>query len=157
MKAASVHEIKQELTSRPPKELVEICLRLARSKKENKELLTYLLFEAHNESGFVESVKIEIDELFAEINTDNWYFAKKGLRKVVRNINKHCRHIGTKEASIEIIIHFLRRLKESDIPYTKHKILSNIYDQQMKKVFTLLKDVHEDIAFDYRRQLEGLE
>lgn len=157
MKAASVHEIKQELSTLPAKELVELCLRLARAKKENKELLTYLLFEAHNEAGFVESVKLEIDEQFAEMNTDNWYFAKKGLRKIVRSINKHARHIGTKEGAIEMIIHFLTRLKDSDIPYKKHKMLANIYDQQLKKVFTLLKGVHEDVRFDYRRQLEVLE
>ncbi len=46
MKAASIQELKQELQHTSLKEITELCLRLARFKKENKELLTYLLFEA---------------------------------------------------------------------------------------------------------------
>ena len=57
MKAASLSELKKELSSRPPQELLELCLRLTKFKKENKELLTYLLYEASNEPAFVKSVK----------------------------------------------------------------------------------------------------
>lgn len=63
MKAASLHEIKQELTNVPTKQVLELCLRLTRFKKENKELLTYLLFEAHDQHGYIESIKKEIDEV----------------------------------------------------------------------------------------------
>jgi hypothetical protein len=35
--------------------------RLARFKKENKELLSYLLFEAHDERAFIAGVKTYID------------------------------------------------------------------------------------------------
>ena len=56
MKAATIHEIKQELVTLKPAALSELCLRLAKFKKENKELLTYLLFEAHNETEYVKSV-----------------------------------------------------------------------------------------------------
>ena len=48
MKASTVSELKEELKHLPPAQLLELCLRLARFKKENKELLTYLLFEAHD-------------------------------------------------------------------------------------------------------------
>jgi hypothetical protein len=40
MKTATIQEIKQELLALPHSELAELTLRLARSKKENKELLT---------------------------------------------------------------------------------------------------------------------
>ena len=40
MKAATIHEIKQELVTLKPAALSELCLRLAKFKKENKELLT---------------------------------------------------------------------------------------------------------------------
>ena len=46
MKAVNVSRLKTELNNRSPKELLEICLRLSKFKKENKELLTYLLLEA---------------------------------------------------------------------------------------------------------------
>jgi hypothetical protein len=57
MKAVTVKELKEELTNYTPKELRELCLRLARFKKENKELLTYLLFESSDEALYIESVK----------------------------------------------------------------------------------------------------
>src|SRR3712207_8494859 len=53
---------RSELTSLPPKKVTELCLRLAKYRKENKELLSYLLFEAHNEQGYIESVKKEIND-----------------------------------------------------------------------------------------------
>ena len=46
MKASSINEIKKELEQRSNTELLSFCLRLAKFKKENKELLTFLLFEA---------------------------------------------------------------------------------------------------------------
>ena len=61
MKAVTVKVLKDELVHRSPKEMLEICLRLSKFKKENKELLTYLLFEAGDEASYIESVKREID------------------------------------------------------------------------------------------------
>ena len=48
MKFASLSEIRKELQMLPPKRLQELCLRIARYKKENKELLAFLLFEDDN-------------------------------------------------------------------------------------------------------------
>ena len=50
MKTATVREIKLELKDKSSDELVELCLMLSKFKKENKELLTYLLYEKHNEA-----------------------------------------------------------------------------------------------------------
>jgi hypothetical protein len=80
MKAVTVKEISQELLNLTPKELRDLCLRLARFKKENKELLTYLLFEASDEASYVESVKKEIDLQFDQVNRKSNYYIKKGLR-----------------------------------------------------------------------------
>lgn len=57
MKAASLKEIKQELKILTHSELVELCLHLSKFKKENKELLSYLLFEASNEATYIEGIK----------------------------------------------------------------------------------------------------
>ena len=57
MKASTINELKQELVNTPVPTLIELCVRLARFKKENKELLTYLLFEAHDTSAYIKSVK----------------------------------------------------------------------------------------------------
>lgn len=81
MKAASLSEIKKELLRNDPVQLSELILRLARYKKENKELLTYLLFESDNEAAFIESIKVETDAFFEDINSSNLYFAKKVFGK----------------------------------------------------------------------------
>ncbi|RZV67606.1 MAG: hypothetical protein EX254_02785, partial [Flavobacteriaceae bacterium] len=76
MKAVSVIEIKKELKERSHQDLMDLCLRLARFKKENKELLTYLLFESHNEEGYIETVKDEVDLQFDNINADSFFYIK---------------------------------------------------------------------------------
>ena len=60
MKAASLSEIKKELSNQDEKRLLELCMRLAKYKKESKELLTYLLFESNNEQTYVLGVKKQI-------------------------------------------------------------------------------------------------
>ncbi|MFC0774690.1 hypothetical protein [Terrimonas alba] len=155
MKAATVHEIKQELLALKPVAITELCLRLARFKKENKELLTYLLFEAHNETAYVQAVKEEMDELFAEINKSHLYFAKKSLRKIIRIINKYCRYSASKQTEVELRLHFCVTLKQSGISLY-NTVISNIYQSQLKKVQTVLNTLHEDLQYDYRKQLEEL-
>ena len=61
MKTATVTELKKELKTRSQADLVELCLKLSKFKKENKELLTYLLYEADNELQYIVNVKSEID------------------------------------------------------------------------------------------------
>lgn len=156
MRASTVHEIKSELNSLKHNDLVDICLRLARFKKENKELMTYLLFEAHNEQGYVNSVKREIDALFSEINSANLYWAKKSLRKIVRIINKYCRYSGSKTTDIELRIYFCQSLNESGIPFQQNTVINNLYHSQIKKIFSVLDTLHEDLQYDYKREIEKL-
>lgn len=156
MKSATIHEIKQELTALPPQKLLEVTLRLTRFKKENKELLNYLLFESHNLEGYIESVKNEIDEQFATLPQGNWYLSKKGLRKIIRGMNKHSKYTGSKEFEVEILLHFCNSLKQSDVPIYSYKALTNLYEMQLKKLQIQIKLVHEDLRFDYNRKLENL-
>lgn len=157
MKTATIHEIKQELSAIKSAELIELCLRLARFKKENKELLTYLLFEAHDEQGYINSIKKEIDDLFETINLSHLYFAKKTLRKIVRTINKYCRYSGNKQTEIESRIYFCQKLKSSGIPFHNNIVISNLYASQLKKINTVLATLHEDLQYDYLKELKGLD
>src|SRR5690242_11715529 len=117
MKAASIHEIKQELQSLPSSRLSELCLRLAKFKKDNKELLTYLLFEAADEPAYIASIKKEIDEEFTGLPKPNLYLTKKSLRKVLRITAKQIRYTGSPQAEVELLTYFLRKLRDSGIPY----------------------------------------
>ena len=105
MKAATINELKQELVNTSPATLIELCLRLARFKKENKELLTYLLFEAHDTVAYIASVKEEMALQFAAINKSNVYFVKKTLRKILRTTNKYTRYSGLATVEIELLIY----------------------------------------------------
>jgi len=156
MTSLSINEIKQELVTLKPAELTNLCLRLARFKKENKELLTYLLFEAHDEESYIQNAKKEIEELFATVNQSQLYFAKKTLRKIVRVINKQSRYSGNKQTDIELRIFFCQQLKNSGIPFQQSPVLNNLYNGQLKKINTVLFTLHEDLQHDYRKEVDKL-
>lgn len=157
MKAASVNEIKQELKEKNKDELIALCLRLARFKKENKELLDYLLFNGHDEQSYITEVKNEIDEGFNALNTSSVFLAKKTLRKVLRLSNKYIRYTGSKTVEVEVLVHYLDNFIAMKLPWRKTKILKNIYEAQMKKIRTSIAAMHEDIQYDYLKDLQKIE
>ena len=156
MKAASISDIKQELTNLQPAKLLELCLRLAKYKKDNKELLNYLLFEANDEQTYISNVKTEMEEAFAEINQSSLYFAKKSLRKILRNTAKHIRYSASKQAEVELLLHFCKTLKHSGIPLKNSIVLNNLYQFQLKKVAKVIATLHEDLQYDYLKELNKL-
>jgi hypothetical protein len=156
MKAASVSELKKELQDVPPAQLVELCLRLAKFKKENKELLNYLLFESHDLQGYIEAVKQEMDEAFAETPKQHVYYVKKHLRKILRAVNKHIKYTGSKQAEVELLLYFCTRVKKAGIKVGESVALTKLYVQQVKKIEKSISQQHEDLQYDYKRQLERL-
>ena len=157
MKVSSISELKKELNELPQKKLVELCLSLAKYKKDNKEFLDYLLFQSHDKPNFVTSIKTEIDEHFEELkHQPNLYYVKKSLRKLLRLITKYCKYIGDKAAAADLHIYFCSKLKKSGIPYRKSQLLVNMYEQQLKKINTLIKGLHEDLQQDYLNELETI-
>lgn len=156
MKTSSVSELKQELLNTPPKQLIDLCLQLARYKKENKELLSYLLFECYDADGYIKKVRAEIDEHFVTLDKTNLYFAKKGLRKILRITTKYIRYTGSKQAEAALLIYFCSALKESGIVLHKSAALTNLYDQQIKKIKKVIATMHEDLQYDYLQEMEKL-
>lgn len=156
MQASTLNELQKELITLPPKQLVELCIRLAKYKKDNKELLTYLLFEANDEEAFIISIKTEVDEQFIAINSSNLYLAKKSIRKILRMINKFVRYSQIKQTDLELRIYYCRKLKESGIAIEKSPVLMNLYNNQLKKIEATLSKLHEDLQYDYKKELESL-
>jgi len=156
MKASALSEIKTELKILSAPQLTELCLRLARFKKENKELLAYLLFEADNTEQYVNRVKEEMDESLAAVNTGNAYFAKKSLRKILRVVNKHVKYIANKEAEVSLLLHFCAGISGLKLYPHKNTALSNVYKSQVKKIEAAIGDLHEDLQHDFLAQLERL-
>ncbi|MCI5054721.1 MAG: hypothetical protein MRY83_01365 [Flavobacteriales bacterium] len=156
MKAASLVDIKRELKTRNTSELNELVLRLAKYKKENKELLTYLLFESQNESDYVTLVKAEVSEMFASITNKRVYWAKKSLRKILRYSNRWIKYSKVPETEIEIRVHFCQNLLESGISFQRSRVLQNMYDREVEKVVKLVGKLHEDLQFDYKDKIASL-
>jgi hypothetical protein len=156
MKAATINELKKELQEVPPAQLVELCLRLAKFKKENKELLNYLLFESHDLQAYIEAVKEEMDEAFAESPRQNIYFVKKHLRKILRATNKHIKYTGSKQAEVELLLYYCTKIKKAGIKVGESVALTKLYIQQVKKIEKSISLQHEDLQYDYKRQLERL-
>ncbi|MFL5738933.1 MAG: hypothetical protein ACJ75B_01845 [Flavisolibacter sp.] len=157
MKSASISEIREELRQSDPAQLVEHCVRLCRFKKENKELLGYLLFESHDPELYIKNIKEELDEAFLTVNRSQLYQAKKTLRKILRLSNKYIRYIGSSNAEIEILLHYCSRFKSLGLPLHKSTALFNLYRSQLKKIATALSTMHEDLQYDYKKELEQLE
>jgi hypothetical protein len=154
MKAFSLKELKAELTTLSPHEVNDICLRLAKYKKENKEMLAYLLFHSGDEASYISQVKDYIAEQFEGINQSNLYLTKKMLRKILRTTNRYIKYSGSKQTEVELLIFFLRKIKDSDIPYQRNKALENIYLRLILRVQKTIANLHEDLQYDYNQELE---
>jgi hypothetical protein len=156
MKAVTVKEIKEELVLRTPKEVRELCLRLSRFKKENKELLTYLLFEASDEDEYIRSVKSAIDEQFEEVNRKSYYFFKKSVTKILRNTRKFIRYSQNKKTEVDLLIYFCLKLKKISPSLHKNAGLHNLFVRQIDTIVKKISLLHEDLQFDYKNELDEL-
>ena len=156
MKAATLNDIKSELGTLENEKLTELCLRLAKYKKENKEMLTYLLFEANDEISYRETIKQDLEDQFASIPNPNLYYVKKSLRKILRLANKQIRYSGLPQTELEIRIHFCKCLKNSGIPLSKSPVINNLYQQQINRIKKALSELPEDLQYDYKTDLDQL-
>jgi hypothetical protein len=156
MKAVTVKELKDELTNYTPKELRELCLRLARFKKENKELLTYLLFESSDETLYIESIKSEVDEQFEQIKKKSPYLIKKSFRKILRTLRKYSRYSLKKETEVELLVYFCKKLKKFTPAIGRNTGLQNLYFKQIETIKKKIALLHEDLQFDYGTEVDLL-
>ncbi len=156
MKVTTIKDLKLELSSRSKGELFELCLHLAKFKKENKELLTYLLYEASNEPAYVKSVKREIEKLFEQVNKQNYYFIKKSVRKILRVTKKYIQYSKKKETEIELLLCFCCELKKLSSSMEVNMALNNIYKRQVEAIKKIIGSLHEDLQFDYEIELNNL-
>lgn len=154
MHAATIDTIKTELKQLPPKQVLELLLRLARFKKENKELLTYILFESANESDYVEQIKVEITEEMEEIDKLPAYQYKKQFRKIQRKINKPIKYIGNKSATAELYMHMVRLISKKKKTVSVTSFLDKSLQQYIGKIEKLLPGIEDDLVADFKKQLQ---
>jgi predicted S18 family serine protease len=156
MQASSISVIKKELQNLPLAQLVELCVTLAKYKKDNKELFDYLLFRAHDEAAFLQLIKEEVREQFELMNLDSMFYVKKSLRKILRIITKYSKYSNQSTTGIELLLHFCNLIKYSNIDYKYNITIANLYQNQIKKVQKEIAKLHEDLQFDYEQEVENL-
>ena len=157
MKTVTLKQLKDELSYKSANELKDLCLHLSKFKKENKELLTYLLFEFHNEESYVESVKFQMAVQFAEIKTKNFFFIRKSVRKILTQTKKYIRYSRKKETEVELLLHFCKNLKEMKPSMQQSQRLENMFFSQIKLAKKAIEKLHEDLQYDYQIELKKLQ
>ena len=156
METTSLSNLKKELSLLPVKDIVEVCMKLVRYKKENKELLDYLLFHAHDEQSYIETVKNEITTLFNDSALNTRYLSKKSTRSILKTTNKYIRYSKLKQTEVELRIHFCREIKNKGVLVHPDKSIENLYYRQIQKINAALMKLHEDLQHDYLIELNSL-
>jgi len=156
MTTASLAELRRALRNVPSGDLPDLCIRLARYKKENKELLSYLLFEVDDEPEYIKGVKTEIDDHFRELTRTTPYMTKKGIRKALTFTNQKIRYSGQKRTEAELLIYFCMKFKK-EISFRNNLTLKNIYLRQIEKIKKTLATLHEDLQFNFGEEVKKLE
>jgi len=156
MKPATISEIKKTLQLQEKEEIIELCLRLTKYKKENKELLNYLLFESSDETAFLQKAKMEMEILFQELNHTNAYLLKKGLRKILKLANKYAKHVNSDVFEVDILLHFCTLFKMNIRESRKNAVLANILETQLQKIKKKVSTLHDDLQYDYGVVLDSL-
>lgn len=154
MKTSTISQLKKELHHCSNSELLELCLRLAKFKKENKELLSYLLFESHDENGYIENVKRDLDVQLEAINTKNYYWMRKSIRKILKNLKKHIRYSLKNETEVELLLYFCVQLKTMSPSIKNDKTLHNLFKRQVDFIKKSIETLHEDLQYDFQKELE---
>jgi hypothetical protein len=149
----NLQSVKKELQHLSASQLSNLCLRLAKYKKENKELLSYLLFEANDENHYTDGVKQEMEALFAAMPSHSYYQAKL-LRKALKLVTKHSKFMASKPAEISLLIHFCRLYTAHIERRTTYKPLRQLLHKQLEKAGKLMSALHEDLQHDHRDEFE---
>lgn len=157
MKAASIVLIRKELQHLSTEELRLACIRMAQHTKENKELLTYLLFEAQNEAAYIQKVQELLSEEFKNIDRGSRRLTKKRIRRILKSVKKYAKFSKNKETEIQLLLWFCKNLSISmrEINF-QDRMMDSLYDRQIDRVLSLMKGMHEDVQFDYQIALDKL-
>lgn len=156
MNSATLAEIKKELKSHSAEDVMKLFIRVIQYKKENKELLNYLIFESQNEDLYIGKIKEEASAAFKLMNTSSYYFAKKTIRKVLKLIKKHIKYSGKKETEVILLLHFCNELKSSGLSMDYNQALANLFHRQIVSIKKAIQSLHEDLQYDYQIQIDDL-
>ena len=156
MKPESLSIIKAELKHMSQAELLDLCLALAKYKVENKEFLSFLVFESNDLVDYRNRAKAFIEQEVSEINQNTLYFAKKGLRKVLKTTKKLIKFSKDKQTEVELLLCFCTCMHHLNFNFKRYSILENMYLSQLRIVSNAIDKLHEDLQYDYGLQYQEL-
>ena len=156
MKPASIKEIKEELQALNSPDLADLLMRLGKFKKENKELLTYLLLYKQDEQRYIAEIKESMHIMFTEVNIKASYITKKNLRKILRTTNRYIKYTPEKETEIELLFFFIEELNVLGIDIPKIAALQKLHATVMSRIQKNILSLHEDLQYDYNKKFEEL-
>lgn len=156
MKSASLADIRKELKSLSREEVIALCEKLAKYKKDNKEYLNYLLFDSIDEDGYAQRVKHDVAEAFNATNTSGFYLAKKSIRRALRIANKYIKYSDRKETEVDVLIFFCEEMNSLEMNWKRSRVLVNLYNRQLAKIKKLLSEIHEDLRFEFEDRLSDI-
>ncbi len=151
----SSSDLKKELQQLSSAEIAALCLRLVRFKKENKELLTYLLFKADDPNAFVIEYKEEMDKQFKQVSGKS-YLVAKALRKIALQMNNQIRYAGSEVVKTELLLHFCSNYINYINHHSSFKPLRGIFYRFAEKAKTAIQKLHEDLQHDYGNLYEEM-
>lgn len=145
---AKLPELKRELEGLPQPELVRLCLRIAKHKAENKELLDYLLWSAEDPMQYAQEFRAEVLLPF-ETPFVNAYSFTKSIRKSLRLITKYLRFTASRQGECELLLALVDAYHQSYRREYRTAALSKIIFRCLKKAAANIAKLHEDIQADY--------
>jgi hypothetical protein len=155
MRPASIQEIRNQLHHETPEALIDLILRLARFKQENKALVTYRIFDSIDEDAFVVSVQQMISEVFVGVNPAP-YLAKKTIRKAIRMGNQAIKYSGIPTTEISILLCLLQEMEQAQVDISSSPVLINLAKGLFKRAKKCHDGLHEDLQFEYRTKIQDI-
>jgi hypothetical protein len=153
LKAATIIQLKRELETYTHQRLIELLLSTAKYKVENKELLSFLLFDSDNLEGYVADIKLEIEEAFDDINNASSYIAVKRLRKVTKLIAKYVKYTSSKIIDAALTTYFCQEMIDRGYLRHNYKTIMNLYARQVDRLSKCIPKIHEDLQYDYTEKV----
>lgn len=141
-------ELKRELEGMPLPQVVQLCVRLAKLKVENKELLHYLLFYSNDSLAYAELLKTSVLDAFQQPFVNAYTLAKR-LRKSMRIIAKYIRFTGDRAGESELLLAVVNDYLETYRYEYRNAALARILVRCLKKTHDNIAKLHEDIQADY--------
>ena len=94
--------------------------------------------------------------MFSEINTTNYFYVKKSVRRILKKVRKYCRYSKHDETEVELLLYFCHQMCDINPSIFKNKTLSNIFFRLLNSIKNKTIKLHEDLQYEYNIEIQKL-